>query len=153
MERTLYFAYGSNLNKEQMARRCPTAIPVQALKLPRHRLVFRGVADIIPAKGFTVFGGLWSSTEADLVALDRYEGVRGRDGRGGLYRRVWLDYKGQPCLTYRMNYGSFGEPSAAYLETIREGYANFGLCESSLEAAVEHAMREFTIPNRELSFL
>ena len=35
-EKTLYFAYGSNLNLDQMARRCPDAEPVGFLLL-RHK--------------------------------------------------------------------------------------------------------------------
>ena len=37
-----YIAYGSNLNLEQMARRCPTAKVVGSTIFKNYRLVFRG---------------------------------------------------------------------------------------------------------------
>ena len=40
-EKTLYFAYGSNLNLDQMARRCPDAEPVGRVRLDGYRLAFR----------------------------------------------------------------------------------------------------------------
>ena len=42
----LYLAYGSNLNKRQMAVRCPDAKPVGAAMIYGWELCFRGVADI-----------------------------------------------------------------------------------------------------------
>ena len=37
-----YIAYGSNLNLEQMARRCPTAKMIGSTTLKNYRLMFRG---------------------------------------------------------------------------------------------------------------
>ena len=50
----LYLAYGSNLNKRQMASRCPTARPVGSAMIYGWELCFRGVADII--KSNVTFG-------------------------------------------------------------------------------------------------
>ena len=36
----LYFAYGSNLDAEQMKARCPTARPLRTARLADHRLGF-----------------------------------------------------------------------------------------------------------------
>ena len=52
----LYIAYGSNLNLEQMARRCPTAKVIGAGEIRDHELLFRGypksaVATVEPKKG------------------------------------------------------------------------------------------------------
>lgn len=49
-----YVAYGSNLNKSQMAYRCPESIPVGAGVLKNYRLSFYGVASIEPKKMATV---------------------------------------------------------------------------------------------------
>ena len=57
VRRALYFAYGSNLNEEQVFRRCPGARCYGPCTLPDYRLVFDGVADIIPARGAAVEGG------------------------------------------------------------------------------------------------
>ena len=44
MANKLYVAYGSNLNLEQMARRCPTAKVVGIGVLKDYQLTFRRVA-------------------------------------------------------------------------------------------------------------
>lgn len=41
-KRKKYIAYGSNLNLEQMARRCPTAKVIGAGEIRDHELLFRG---------------------------------------------------------------------------------------------------------------
>ena len=63
----LYFAYGSNLWKRGMLRRCPQA------RLQGYRLVFRGYADLAPETGAAVIGALYRVTPTCLRALDDYE--------------------------------------------------------------------------------
>jgi hypothetical protein len=55
----MYFAYGSNLNRKQMLRRCPTAKPVCAYRLLDWRLEFHGYADIVPCPDSYVDGALY----------------------------------------------------------------------------------------------
>jgi len=55
MSRKEYFAYGSNLNFEQMAYRCPEATVVGTAKLDGYELI-------------------WSVTDHDESQLDCYEG-------------------------------------------------------------------------------
>ena len=69
-----YFAYGSNLNKQQMSLRCPGATPITAAVLRDYKLSERQFADIDKSPGNAVSGGLWLITAADLRALDCYEG-------------------------------------------------------------------------------
>lgn len=40
MKETYYFAYGSNMNLDQMAYRCPAASVVENVKLEGYRLIF-----------------------------------------------------------------------------------------------------------------
>ena len=96
MEHAMYFAYGSNMNLDQMAYRCPAAEAVCTAKLEGYELFFagrpgNGVASIRPKQGGTVVGVLWKLTEACEKSLDHYEGfpalygketvrVRGSDG-------------------------------------------------------------------------
>lgn len=56
MEENLYFAYGSNLDLEQMAQRCPDAEIVGPVRLENYELRFRGsgFATVAPKKGSTV---------------------------------------------------------------------------------------------------
>ena len=57
MKETYYFAYGSNMNLDQMAYRCPAAFVVENVKLDGYRLTFcgrgkgSGVATILPEEG------------------------------------------------------------------------------------------------------
>lgn len=128
----LYLAYGSNLCKQQMAARCPDAEPVGPADLANFALVFRGVADIEPREGSTVYGGLWRISERDEAALDRYEGVK-----GGLYRKEWLNLNGEPVLVYRMNRAGYSVPCEVYYETIQEGFDDFDLPQDALIRAAE----------------
>ena len=42
MKESYYFAYGSNMNLDQMAYRCPAASVVEKVKLEGYRLTFCG---------------------------------------------------------------------------------------------------------------
>ena len=76
MEKMLYFAYGSNLDLEQMAQRCPDAEIVGPVKLENYELRFRGsgFATVAPQEGSIVHGLLWKITPQCEQSLDRYEG-------------------------------------------------------------------------------
>jgi gamma-glutamylcyclotransferase (GGCT)/AIG2-like uncharacterized protein YtfP len=81
----LYFAYGSNMSVEAMARRCPRSNPLGLARLERHRLpVMReGWLTAVRDARSTVHGVLWDIALSDVPALDRYEGVQ-----RGLYAKV-----------------------------------------------------------------
>lgn len=64
MSRKEYFAYGSNLNFDQMAYRCPEATVVGTAKLDGYELAFRrGYLTILPKEGASVEGLIWSVTD------------------------------------------------------------------------------------------
>lgn len=46
----LYLVYGSNINLEQMAKRCPNSKVIGTAMVPDYELEFRGVATIVPKK-------------------------------------------------------------------------------------------------------
>jgi hypothetical protein len=73
----LYFAYGSNMNVEAMARRCPRSKPIGLARLERHRLAImrEGWLTAVRAPRAAVHGVLWDLALADVPALDRYEGL------------------------------------------------------------------------------
>ena len=85
MEENLYFAYGSNLDLEQMAQRCPDAKIVGPVRLENYELRFRGsgFATVAPRKGSVVYGLVWKLTPQCEQSLDRYEGYPRH------YRRGW----------------------------------------------------------------
>jgi hypothetical protein len=83
MLNNFYFAYGSNMNEEQMQKRCPNAKPIGKAILKDHKIAFTresnkwkcAVADILVSPGDNVWGVLYSITEEDLSNLDKHEGV------------------------------------------------------------------------------
>jgi hypothetical protein len=72
----LTFAYGSNIDAEAMAARCPGARMLGRARLPRHRVALLpdGFATVVRDPGATAHGVLWELSFGDLAALDRYEG-------------------------------------------------------------------------------
>ena len=74
MSKKEYFAYGSNLNFDQMAYRCPEATAVGTAKLDGYELAFRrGYLTVLPKEGASVEGLIWSITDHDESQLDCYE--------------------------------------------------------------------------------
>lgn len=131
-----YLAYGSNLNREQMAYRCPNARPVGTAQLEGWRLVFRGSGSgnyltIEPAPDCTVPVAVWAVTKADEAALDRYEGYP------VFYRKETLaitctglktaQERQVEAFVYLMNDGHpAGLPTTRYMDTCEVGYRDFG---------------------------
>ena len=114
----LYVSYGSNLNKEQMAERAPSATPLGSGYFKGWKLVFRRVADIQEATPDSMLPvGFWSISKNDEVALDRYEG----------FPRVYRKTSINGAMTYVMNSDDIAPPSPRYFDTIRRGYEDFGL--------------------------
>ncbi|KAK6348149.1 hypothetical protein TWF718_005963 [Orbilia javanica] len=72
-----YFAYGSNLWLDQMARRCPTSPYTSIARLPNYRWIIseRGYANIVRSPGDEVWGMLYDLSPPDEQSLDKYEGV------------------------------------------------------------------------------
>ncbi|MGH7662430.1 MAG: gamma-glutamylcyclotransferase family protein [Vulcanimicrobiaceae bacterium] len=143
----LYFAYGSNLSKDAMQKRAPSARPVIAAVLSQHRLTFESnepegsspafFANIRPHADSLVPGALYEIDEAGVTALDTYEDVA-----RGVYERCELsvlrtDGKCESALSYRMPVREIrlGRPSEIQLRQIREGYADWGLDRRVLDAA------------------
>jgi hypothetical protein len=113
---TLYFAYGSNMARRQMARRCPGAAVLGVVNLVGWRFIIntRGFATILPDTAGQVFGLLWRLAAGNDVALDRYEGVDRR-----CYVRDWLDLADHGrTLVYLATDSAHGKPRDGYLEEI-----------------------------------
>lgn len=131
----LYVAYGSNLNVEQMARRCPDATVAGTGVLKNRQLEFlgwsaHGVATVTYKKGSDVPVALWEISERDERNLDSYEGFP------NLYRKADIEVvldSGETvkAMVYLMNkkYRSenvvAAKPSNSYFNTILRGYQYF----------------------------
>ena len=125
----LYLAYGSNLNIKQMSIRCPKAKPLEGIVIDQWKLVFRGVADIMPCKDSMLSAGLWEITNDCEKALDIYEGFP------TLYQKLYFKMNGKKVLTYQMNRTNFAPPYQGYYDTILQGYKDFNLNTKFLEMA------------------
>lgn len=123
----LYFAYGSNLCVQQMARRCPDATDPRPATLADHDWLIneRGVATVEPFDGAVVHGVLWRLSDHDLSVLDSAEGVPVRYRRDELVVHtaegpgpawVYIDPRVEP-----------GPPRPGYLERIIDGARHHGL--------------------------
>ncbi|XP_032413522.1 gamma-glutamylcyclotransferase [Xiphophorus hellerii] len=134
----LYFAYGSNLLKERLQLKNPSATVYCVAKLKDYKLVFGnykglasdrwhgGVATIEDSPGDEVWGVVWRMSISDLESLDNQENVM-----LGAYRPVELSVKtkGQDisCRTYIMNSCVYARPSPQYLQVIVMGAEQHGL--------------------------
>ena len=97
----LYFAFGSNLDPDQMQARCPAHRVVGMAVLRDHKLVFPifspswggGVASLQLSHGHDVWGMLYELDDEDLRALDGYEAFHGPGNPHNLYERepVWVE--------------------------------------------------------------
>ncbi len=135
----LYIAYGSNINLEQMAFRCPHSKVVGTSEIKDFELEFRGVATIVSKENAIVPVLIWELDERDLPILNRYEGWP------RLYRQeklpFELDGKSYEGMAYLMNHGEISPPSQQYYNTILQGYRENGLDESYLQTALENSLK------------
>jgi hypothetical protein len=91
----LYFAYGSNLDLDQMHARAPGVRVVGLGLLRDYRLTFPlrsetwggGAAGLTHAHGGTVWGVLYDLSDSDLASLDQREGWHGPGDHHNTYDR------------------------------------------------------------------
>ena len=116
---TLYFAYGSNLNRAAMQGRCPAAHVIGPASLAGYRFFvgIDGWGSVKPSPGGIVHGVLWRLTPRDIAALHAYEllhkglyDVRHLGVRKGA-RRV-------PAMIYLLRRRAPGRPKPGYVEMI-----------------------------------
>ena len=122
-----YFAYGSNMAPNVMARLCPEHRFLGIARLDDYRIAFTrrsvrtgtGVADIVAEPGSTVWGVLYEIREGDVAILDR------KEGHGWAYVRepftVRLESGGEQqavAYTVRNKESSPVRPSRAYLSDV-----------------------------------
>ena len=136
----LYFAYGSNLDPEQMQSRCPGATVVGLGALRDHRLAFPlysnrwrgGVSSIQLAHGDTVWGMLYELTDDHIRTLDEFEGFVGPGNQHNVYDReqvtVELTRPDDGSFPRRVRAWSYiarpsnpSPPSRRYLDAILRG--------------------------------
>ena len=150
MSETLYFAYGSNINLQQMAVRCPDAKVVEPAVLENYELLFRGngssfgVATIAPKEGSQVQGLLWKITPYCEMSLDIYEGYPRLYEKQAITlhtksgKQVW-------AMAYVMTHEWKRIPTTpvpSYYTGILEGFQQNGLPEQALEDSLSNLFQE-----------
>lgn len=140
----LYFAYGSNLDEDQMLDRAPSAVRITTASLNGYDLCFSGwssgwnggVANVERRKGGKVRGVVWEIDTADLEYLDKCEGRPWQYdrklltvvARNGQRLKVWCYY-----MTARK---PKNQPGMAYYAQIAAAYAVYGFSLRRLNAAL-----------------
>lgn len=156
MAKKYYFAYGSNLHKQQMSCRCPSAKPVGEGRLENYGLYYRGGVKNGYLTVETRFNesrdnyvpiGIWEIDEFDEHNLDLYEGypnfytkrimkipaiIHKQDGsvfKGDVEGIIYVMNKGYPLST----------PSYHYLNTCIDGYKDFDFPIMKLQEALQRS--------------
>lgn len=146
----LYIAYGSNLNLQQMAKRCPTAKVYGKGELKDYRLLFKGVTDNAYATIEAFKGGkvpilVWEVRPKDEKALDIYEGFP------NFYYKKDLEVELESgeivtAMVYIMTDKikdriNLNLPSERYSKIVEEGYTaagfDIGFIEEALKVSAE----------------
>jgi gamma-glutamylcyclotransferase len=130
-----YFAYASNMNRQQMAERCPEAKAKVVANLPNFKLIFTGysrlrkgaLATVRGSKGDRVIGAIYEISEAGLRKLDKHENYPVDYKHMDV--RVFTDggetYDAVTFIKARQE--EEGQPSAEYRAVVQQGYRDWGI--------------------------
>jgi len=141
-----YLAYGSNLNVEQMKKRCRDSNIVGTTILNDYRLVYKGLEDnyayltIEKSKGDFVPLGIYEVSFIDEIFLNYYEGYP-----NFYYKEYFpVDVNGnkEKAYIYIMNQNyEYHLPSQDYINTCMCGYEDFGFDKKILEDAFNYSLK------------
>lgn len=151
-----YFAYGSNLDKEQIEKRTPFAKFVARVALKNYKLTFvtynytwkGGVANIEPSEGDIVYGILWHFTDDMLAKMDKFEGHPHKYVRHDVtVRNLSADTNGLPQeltaaayeIQNKWDVHNFQPAGEKYYDQIKAGYEKFQFPMLLLEDAQKYS--------------
>jgi len=144
MKTKYYIAYGSNMDREQMAYRCPDARLVGKGEIKGYELLFKGsqtgsYATIEPKKNGIVPVLVWQISRADEERLDLYEGYPTFYYKKNI--NVTVDGEELKAMVYIMDeQRKLGVPSNRYFSVLDSAYWEFGFDYSILERAYDKSM-------------
>jgi hypothetical protein len=142
---TLYFAYGSNMSRVAMHRRCPgaSALGVAALGGYRFFVGLDGWGSVAPSAGDAVHGVLWRLTPRDIAALHAYEllhkgpyKVRHLPVRSGARRLS--------AMIYLLRRRAAGRPRPGYVEMIAAAARDWKLPEAYIRSIERWSISRWT---------
>ena len=135
----LYFAYGSNLNHEQMKGRCKDSQYIKNVFLDGYKLSFcsinrnYGAANIVKQSDSKVPGGIWEISISDEKELDYYEGFPIK------YTKDFFKLDGQMAMFYIIKgQYSFKPPQRWYVDIINQGYKDCNMDREYLKKRLRH---------------
>lgn len=144
--RKYYIAYGSNMDEEQMAYRCPDAKLIGPSEVEGYELLFKGsltgaYATIEPQKDSMVPVLIWEIGEKDEERLDRYEGYPNFYYKKTL--TVMVDGKTLEAMVYIMDERrQLGQPTDQYYRVLDRAYQKYGFDKKILMGAFSKSIRE-----------
>ena len=124
MKNQLYFAYGSNLSREQIRHRCPHVELVQQYTLSGWELAFCPYGDIRENNNTCVHGALYRLNKTDELTMDKYE-IN--------YNKIHFDIilsdgTTEKCMTYiTQERKQWFKPTEEYFNRIRIGYDDWNI--------------------------
>lgn len=134
----LYVAYGSNMNIDQMAMRCPESTPFDVGTVQGYSLEFNRVATLCKNKDATAPCVLWNITAEHEKALDGYEGYPYKYTK--VQVPVVVNGEKIKAMAYVMKDSSHrNPPKEEYFTRIYDGYAAFGIRDDTLFEALLRA--------------
>lgn len=142
---TLYFAYGSNMQRAAMARRCPTARAIGPAQLTGYEFFvgIDGWGSVKPRPGCTVYGVLWRLTPRDIAALHAYELLH-----KGLYDvrhlPVRLGSRRFAAMIYLLRRRVPGRPKPGYVEMIAAAARGWKLPERYIRSVERWSVSRWT---------
>uniref|UniRef100_Q07JS9 Gamma-glutamylcyclotransferase n=1 Tax=Rhodopseudomonas palustris (strain BisA53) TaxID=316055 RepID=Q07JS9_RHOP5 len=160
----LHFAYGADMNPQQIAERCSWAKPVAVARLPDHALSFHGHSDTwdggeeaaVPRPGQDLYGVVYRLSLSDADSLDAAQGVR-LNGTGGYFHVpaevIGLDGIRWSVVLHRKDVlREFRCPSRDYLDFIVAGAEFHGLPQTYVDSLRRTATRaaRYPVPRRAL---
>lgn len=135
----LYTSYSTNLSKRQLHQICGGPVEFYGKGIiENHALSFHFFATLAKKAGSNTPVVVYNISLEQETTLDRYEGLH-----DGIFRKTKLQVKldtGEvvEAMTYLLNKvkGPFYAPSKGYIQTIREGYNDYSLDTTFLNAAL-----------------
>lgn len=146
----LYVAYGSNMNLEQMAYRCPNSKVVGNGKLYGWNLVFNIHADVIKGKKNDIMPVVvWNIADKDWHMLDMYEGYPSYYVKETV-NVILDDGREEEAIVYVMaeNRKGICPPTSGYFNGIVKGYVDNGINTDYLFDALDYSYHNQTEYNQ-----
>lgn len=137
----LYFAYGSNMDTNQMKQRCPSAKKVGIGRLEDFDIVFNrkgsyrpgGVASVESANGREVYGIIWQIDSNDLSKLDEIEDPVAYDRKVFKIEDINDSEKKYECYVYIAKPEGEFEPDKDYFKLLSKAAKTANLPEEYLK--------------------